>query len=220
MSNTYWLSSYVLNKWEVQIKGQGMSLDLVNCFLSTNIVYLSARNSAKKRRFELEKSWLSTANTSSTLAHWTVRWCTGQCPVPQAGLASTGRSQEKRRRRGYKSPDCPVVHRTVRWANGSSAQRSAARSMRDTWLAPTVGWAHRTVRCANRSRGPTVGCARYGRRSRTGLLLWLSGGAPDCPVHHSTEGKNFLPNWCPTAPSCLGAIKGPLGAWSSTPSIL
>jgi hypothetical protein len=54
-----------------------MSLDLVTCFLSTNIVYLSARNSAKKRRFELEKSWLSTANTSSTLAHQTVSGAPG-----------------------------------------------------------------------------------------------------------------------------------------------
>jgi hypothetical protein len=26
-------------------------------------------------------------------------------------------------------------------------------------------------------------------------------------VHHSTEGKNCLPSWYPTAPSCLGAIK-------------
>jgi hypothetical protein len=64
-----------------------------------------------------------------------------------------------------------------------------------------------SVRCANWSRGSTVGCARYGRKSSTGLLQWLSGGAPDCPVHHSTECKYCLPNWCPTAPSCLGAIK-------------
>jgi hypothetical protein len=108
-----------------------------------------------------------------------------------------------------------MVHRTVRWAKGTRGQRSAARSSRDTWPVPIVGWAHRTVRCApdrvrsaNRSRGPTVGWARYGRRSRTGLLQWLSGGAPDCPVHHSTEGKFGLPSWPPTAPSCLGAIKG------------
>jgi hypothetical protein len=36
--------------------------------------------------------------------------------------------------------------------------------------------------------------------------------APDmnsgCPVvHHSTKGRNYLPSWSPTAPSCLGAIK-------------
>jgi hypothetical protein len=30
----------------------------------------------------------------------------------------------------------------------------------------------------------------------------------DCPVRHPTEGKNCLPKLPPTAPSCLGAIKG------------
>jgi hypothetical protein len=30
----------------------------------------------------------------------------------------------------------------------------------------------------------------------------------DCPVHHLTEGKFGFPSWPPTAPSCLGAIKG------------
>jgi hypothetical protein len=39
-------------------------------------------------------------------------------------------------------------------------------------------------------------------------LLDLSGGAPDCPVRHPIEGKFGLPSWPPTAPSCLGAIKG------------
>jgi hypothetical protein len=77
-----------------------------------------------------------------------------------------------------------------------------------------VGWAHRTVRCAldsvrctNQPREATVGCARYGRRSRTGHEQWLSCGAPDCPVHHSTEGRNCLPRWSPNTTICLGAIK-------------
>jgi hypothetical protein len=35
----------------------------------------------------------------------------------------------------------------------------------------------------------------------------VSGGAPDGPVHHSTEGRNCLLSWSPTAPSCLRAIK-------------
>jgi hypothetical protein len=34
------------------------------------------------------------------------------------------------------------------------------------------------------------------------------GGAPDCPVHQATEGKNCLLEMLSTAPSCLGAIKG------------
>jgi hypothetical protein len=29
-----------------------------------------------------------------------------------------------------------------------------------------------------------------------------------CPVRHPTEGKIWLPRMLPTAPSCLGAIKG------------
>jgi hypothetical protein len=40
--------------------------------------------------------------------------CTGQCPMRQAGvcqLAALGTSMAVY---GYKSPDCPVVHRTVR----------------------------------------------------------------------------------------------------------
>jgi hypothetical protein len=43
-----------------------------------------------------------------------VRWCTGQCPVRQADsgeLAALGTSTVVY---GYNSPDCPVVHRTVR----------------------------------------------------------------------------------------------------------
>jgi hypothetical protein len=39
-------------------------------------------------------------------------------------------------------------------------------------------------------------------------LQWLSSGAPDYLVRHSTEGRNCLPRLSPTAPSCLGAIKG------------
>jgi hypothetical protein len=76
-------------------------------------------------------------------------------------------------------------------------------------VASSNGWlgAPDSARCANQSRGATVGCARYGRRSRNEHEQWLFGGAPDSPVHHSTEGRNCLPSWSPTAPSCLGAIK-------------
>jgi hypothetical protein len=36
----------------------------------------------------------------------------------------------------------------------------------------------------------------------------LSGGAPDCPVHHLTESKYCLPKGIPMAPRPLGSIKG------------
>jgi hypothetical protein len=95
------------------------------------------------------------------------------------------------------------------------AQRSAAKSAGDTWPSPMVGWGHRTVqcapdsvRCANQPEVATVGCARNRRKSRTGHEQWLSGGTPDCPVRHPTEGKISLPRMPSTAPSYLGAIKG------------
>jgi hypothetical protein len=97
----------------------------------------------------------------------------------------------------------------------SPAQRSATQSAGDAWPAPTVGRRHRavrcapnSVRCANWPGGATVVCARKGRRLAPDRLQWRSGGAPDCRVRHSTEGKDGLPCWPPTAPSCLGAIKG------------
>jgi len=109
---------------------------------------------------------------------------------------------------GYNSPDCPVSQRPP-------AQRSVAQFAGDAWPAPTIGWGHRTVRCApdsvrcaNQPEDPTVGCARNGRRSAPDNEQWMSGGAPDCPVRHPTKGKNCLPRMPPTAPSCLGAIKG------------
>jgi hypothetical protein len=108
----------------------------------------------------------------------------------------------------YNSPDCPVSQRPP-------AQRSATKSAGDAWPAPTVGRGHRTVRCApdsvrcaNGSIAATVNCAFLGRQSAPDTLQWMSGGAPDCPVHHPIEGKNCLPRLLPTAPSCFGAIKG------------
>jgi hypothetical protein len=67
---------------------------------------------------------------------------------------------------------------------------------------------HRIVRCANGSKSSTVGCAKLGRQFAPDSEQGMSGGAPDCPVRHPTEGKYCLPRMPPTAPSCLGAIKG------------
>jgi hypothetical protein len=127
-----------------------------------------------------------------------------KCPVRQAGLRQTGHSRETLAAYDYNSPDCPVSQR-------SPAQRSTAQSTRDAWPTPTVGWGHRTVQCApdivrcvNQPKVATVGCARNGRESRTGHEQWLSGGTPDCPVHHPTEGKISLPRMPPTLLAALG----------------
>jgi hypothetical protein len=100
-----------------------------------------------------------------------------------------------------------IIHRSQR----PPAQRSAAKSAGDAWPAPTIGRGHRTVRCAPDSdsyNSATVDYVIFGRRSASDNEQCLSGGAPDCPVRHPTEGKNCLPRLPPTAPCCLGAIKG------------
>jgi hypothetical protein len=115
-------------------------------------------------------------------------------------LKFTGRSGE--------APDCSVSQ--------LSTAPTVDRKIRAQHVgAPTVGTEHRTVRCApdsvrcaNGSISATVDCAIFGRRSAPDYEQCLSGGAPNCPVRHPTEGKNCLPILLPTAPSCLGAIKG------------
>jgi hypothetical protein len=107
-----------------------------------------------------------------------------------------------------------IIHRTVRWCIGLSGEPTAAsatvgRQIRGRHMAHANGrlGAPDSVRCANQPEDPTVGYAGNGRRSAPDMLQWLSDGAPDCLVRHPTEGKNCLPCWVPTAPSCLGAIK-------------
>jgi hypothetical protein len=63
---------------------------------------------------KLEKRWLCLAKDSSVWVHRTVRWCTRQCPVRQAGVCQLAALGKQLTAYGYKSSDCPVVHRTVR----------------------------------------------------------------------------------------------------------
>jgi hypothetical protein len=107
------------------------------------------------------------------------------------------------------------IHRTVRWYTGQSGEPTVGRANgRPRNPRVTRGRANGlmgapdSVRCANGSKSSTVGCANLGRRSAPNSEQGMSGGAPDCPVRHPTEGKNCLPGMPPTAPSCLGAIKG------------
>jgi hypothetical protein len=60
---------------------KGMILDLVHWFLCTNI-FVKVLESEKR---QLEKTWLEQPRLCSVWVHRTVRWCTRQCPVCQAG---------------------------------------------------------------------------------------------------------------------------------------
>jgi hypothetical protein len=150
-------------------------------------------------------SWLEQPRLCSVWEHRTVRWCTGQCPVRQAGsseLAALGNSSATY---GYNSPDCPVC-------TGLSGEPTVGRAIRARHVAePTVGRGHQTVRCApdsvwcaNGSQAPTVDYAPEGKKSAPDSVRCT----PDCPVRQTTEGKNCLPRLLSTAPSCPGAIKG------------
>jgi hypothetical protein len=108
-----------------------------------------------------------------------------------------------------------IIHRTVWWCTGLSGEPMAARAtvgraIRARRVAPANGrsGAPDSVWCVNGYNSATVGCAILGRRSALDNEQWMSSGAPDCLVRHPTEGKNCLPRMPPTAPSCLGAIKG------------
>jgi hypothetical protein len=105
-----------------------------------------------------------------------------------------------------------IIHRTVRWCTGLSGE-------------PTVGWANGRPRNPRVTRGRAPDCPvctrqcpvrqrLQGCNSRL-LRFWkeighrtVSGGAPDCPVHHPTEGKICLPGLLSTAPRPLVLIKG------------
>jgi hypothetical protein len=101
-------------------------------------------------------------------------------------------------------PDYPV-------SQPRPSQRSVAQSAGDGWPAPTVTRPHRTIRYAIRlsgvPRGPWLQWSALPEKEGDRACS-LFGGAPDCPVRPRTKGNYCLPNGAPTAPSCLGAIKG------------
>jgi hypothetical protein len=107
-----------------------------------------------------------------SLAHQTVSGAPGWSSVNSLLSGFDGGIRLKITGLSGGAPDCPV-------SQLSPAQQSAAQSSRDTLTAPTVSWCtglsgvHRTlsVRCANQPRGATVGYAKFGRRSRTGLSI-------------------------------------------------
>jgi hypothetical protein len=103
------------------------------------------------------------------------------------------------------------IHRTVRCANSARANgrqrdQRATRGQSQRPLRRTgLSGVHRTV--SSVPSGPRVQRSASPKKE-TNRALFMSSGAPDCPVRQWTEGKNCLPNGDPTAHSCLGAIKG------------
>jgi hypothetical protein len=124
--------------------------------------------------------------------------CIRQCPVTRLARSTNSLLSGKVGDAATKihwtiqcAPDYPVSQPHPR-------QRLTMQSARDAWLTPTVTRPHRIVRCAKGVVAATVGFTRKGRRSCT----------VHCLVRPRKEGNYCLPKGAPTAPSCLGALKG------------
>jgi hypothetical protein len=106
---------------------------------------------------------------------------------PRLARRQPGALEKRERRRGYNSSDCPVSQQRQRPTVGRAINARHVARANGRLVTPDCPVRQPVPR-------PNGRCARYGKRSRTGLLQWLSGGVLDCPVYHSTEGNNCLPS--------------------------
>jgi hypothetical protein len=111
----------------------------------------------------------------SGLAHWTVRWCTGQRLVRQAGQRWSSRSRESMELYGYNSPDCPVEHRTVRWVIRDELAALGKRKRRRGYNSPDCPVVHRTVRWANGRQRQRSAAQSAGDTWTAPTVSWCTG---------------------------------------------
>jgi hypothetical protein len=125
---------------------------------------------------KLERDSFVTAKASSIWVHRTVRWCTGQCPVCQAGSGELATLGKELTAYDYNSPDCPVSQRSAGPTVGCAICAGHVAE-------PTVGRGHQTVRCAPDS----VRCAN-GSKAANGRLRQIRKEirTGQCPVVHRT----------------------------------
>jgi hypothetical protein len=135
---------------------------------------------------------LCTANSYSVWVHWTVRWCTGQCPVHQTSLGEQATLGTRRWRMA-------IIHRTVRWCTGLSDESSAAKSSLSGKVQRRTTIIHRTVWWGTELSGePTVDCANGRPRNLRTTHGRANGrqGAPDYPVCTGQCPVRQLPRIC------------------------
>jgi hypothetical protein len=116
--------------------------------------------------------WLCSAKVSSVWVHQTVRWCTGQCPVCQAGLGKLAALGKELTAYGYNSPDCPVCtglsgEPTVGRSNGRLRDPRETRGRANGWER-TPDCPVCTGQCLVRQR--LQGCQRSASPNKEGNL--------------------------------------------------
>jgi hypothetical protein len=127
------------------------------------VLCLSAGNRKNRIGNEMalfSQSLLSLGAPDCPVVHRTVRWCTGQCPVRQAGsskLAALGNSPATY---DYNSPDCPVC-------TGLSGEPTVGRAICAGHVAePTARRGHRTCPVRQRLSGCQRSAASVKERNR------------------------------------------------------
>jgi hypothetical protein len=141
-------------------------------------------------------------------------------PVLRPARRRPGHSRESARRRCYKSPDCPVVHRTVLWCTGLSGESlaltpksSATNSSLSGKEKGAAAIKHRTAQwCTGLSGEPNAlaanGRLRNQRATRgprqqsfghTGLsgVHWTVSSAPTCPEAQRSAALDMEGNRAP-----------------------
>jgi hypothetical protein len=112
-------------------------------------------------------SWLEQPRLCSVWEHRTVRWCTRQCPVRQAGSGELAALGNKLTAYGYNSPDCPVC-------TGQCSVRQRLQGCQRSASPNKEGNPHRTV--SGGAPDCLVRQATEGKNCLPGLLSM----APSC----------------------------------------
>jgi hypothetical protein len=140
-------------------------------------------------KIELEMRWLYSAKVSSVWVHRTVRWCTGQCPVRQAGSGELATLGKKLTAYDYNSPDCSVCtglsgEPTVDLANGWLRDPRETRGR-----ANGREGAPDSVRCANGSKAANGRLRQIRKEIRTGLSGAPGDRRQDQPSWNALNGS-------------------------------
>jgi hypothetical protein len=122
----------------------------------------------------------------SVSVHRTVRWCTGQCPVVQAGSGEKAALGSRRRRTA-------INHRTVMWCTGQCPVSRLRRSRRSREPSQQrMAKIHRTVRCAPDCQVCQRSAAQFARDTWPGQRS--EGGTGLSGVHRTVSGAPTAPD--------------------------
>ena len=130
--------------------------------------------SVGNRKKPIENALARAAKFQLSLEHRTVRWCTGQCPMRQAGLSELAALGNPPVTYDYNSPDCSVC-------TGLSGEPTVGRAIcAGHVFEPTARRGHRTVWCTNGSQAANGRLRHLRKEIRTG----------QCPVCTGLSGAH------------------------------